>query len=333
MTTPQSGFSASDVTTRVIDAGGRYGVHPSWRGFRGEMAYYIFEPDQDEASRLEKKYASRESIEVFPIALAEREGKIRINVLRHRGQSTSYVPNLDSVWFGSTREGEGEVTGSYDVATTTVDAFCARNKHSVDFLKIDTEGHELAVLQGSEAQLRTSILGVRAEVHFDAVFHGAPLFSSVHDFMLERGYFLLNLDYNGKGAHKNGFVEGHRYGALVSCDAVWLKRYETAFSGCDHDVDLLRVVKYAAFCVHNHATDVAIDVLLYGLDRLQMDYSALAATGLWRHLDVSMQRLFNSLKYQPHQDPERMQQVYTKIFGRDLKQMHEFYESDETNPD
>jgi hypothetical protein len=83
----------------------------------------------------------------------------------------------------------------------------------------------------------------------------------------------------------------------------------------------------------NHASDVAIDALFYGLERLRLSYAHLHDTGLWRHLDVSVQRLFNGLKYQPHQDPDRMQAVYAQIFGRDLKQMHEFFESEETNPD
>ena len=45
-----------DFTTTVIDAGGRYGKHPTWKPFRGELAYHMFEPDAVEAERLRLKY-------------------------------------------------------------------------------------------------------------------------------------------------------------------------------------------------------------------------------------------------------------------------------------
>ena len=45
--------------TTVLDAGGRYGIHPSWKPFSGELEYYLFEPDRGESERLEKKYSRR----------------------------------------------------------------------------------------------------------------------------------------------------------------------------------------------------------------------------------------------------------------------------------
>jgi len=44
-----------NVNTIVIDAGGRFGVHPSWKKFDGELSYHMFEPDDIEADRLKNK--------------------------------------------------------------------------------------------------------------------------------------------------------------------------------------------------------------------------------------------------------------------------------------
>ena len=33
------------IRTTVLDAGGRYGLHPNWKPFTGELDYYLFEPD------------------------------------------------------------------------------------------------------------------------------------------------------------------------------------------------------------------------------------------------------------------------------------------------
>ena len=38
----------------VIDVGARYGIHPSWKPYQGELSYYLFEPDKKEAHRLKE---------------------------------------------------------------------------------------------------------------------------------------------------------------------------------------------------------------------------------------------------------------------------------------
>ena len=36
----------------VVDAGARYGLHPSWAELRGIAEFHLFEMDADEADRL-----------------------------------------------------------------------------------------------------------------------------------------------------------------------------------------------------------------------------------------------------------------------------------------
>ena len=44
------------LTTYVLDAGGRYGIHPTWKKYNAKMSYFIFEADKVEADRLKNKY-------------------------------------------------------------------------------------------------------------------------------------------------------------------------------------------------------------------------------------------------------------------------------------
>ncbi len=68
------------IRTIVLDAGGRYGLHPSWKPFTGELLYYLFEPDSEEARRLRKKYTHRsDEIIIDDRALNDVDGKITIN--------------------------------------------------------------------------------------------------------------------------------------------------------------------------------------------------------------------------------------------------------------
>ena len=81
---------SSPYRTTVIDAGGRYGLHPSWKGFDGELDYYIFEPDQLEARRLAEKYARRaDEVKVIGRAIAKSDGELKIRFLRNRAMSGS----------------------------------------------------------------------------------------------------------------------------------------------------------------------------------------------------------------------------------------------------
>ncbi|MCW8916124.1 MAG: FkbM family methyltransferase [Magnetovibrio sp.] len=318
-----------DTTITVLDAGGRYGIHPTWKGFAGDISYIMFEPERDEAARLAASYGeTRPDIRVENMALGEQAGELEMHVYRHRGQSSHYKPNDANLWFAVARPGEGEIIDTYAAPVVTVDGYAQDHDLQFDFMKIDTEGHELSILKGAEKQLSDHVLGVRAEVYFDQVLHDIPLFSELHDFFMARGFQLLNLGYSGRGQHMNAFAAGDRYGILLDSDAVWVRRLDS-LEGLGGAVKCL---KYAAFCLKNDASDVAMAALLKGVDTWGYDYSAYAGTVLYKGLDVSIQRLCKGLQDRPGQDPVVLEDAYRKVFARKLKSMHDFYQSEEINP-
>jgi FkbM family methyltransferase len=320
--------TAGAPDTVVIDAGGRYGVHPTWQKFEGEMRYVLFEPDVREADRLAKKYAGQERIEIVAQALGERPGRLMINVLRHHGQSTAYQPNPQATWFDRTRRGEGDIVERYEAPLTTVDLFCHGRGLAVDFMKIDTEGSELAVLRGASRQLRDNVLGLLCELHFDEVYIGAPRFPEAYELLHGAGFLLLNLDYTGGGASFGPFFDGPRYGILSGCDSVWVRPPRQLLESAAPE----KILKYATFCMRNHATDLALHVLESAAGDPRVGLTRLADTRLMRGLDVAVQHLFYRLSHKPRYDFDFLDATYSRIFGRRLKPMHEFFESDEVNP-
>src|SRR5437667_7659206 len=97
-------------TTRVIDAGGRYGLHPTWKPFRGELEYYLFEPDPAEAERLSQKYSRRASeIKVIGRAVGQKNGKLTIHFFRNRAMSSSAVRQPTSALFKGERLAEVDI--------------------------------------------------------------------------------------------------------------------------------------------------------------------------------------------------------------------------------
>ncbi|MBI2789647.1 MAG: FkbM family methyltransferase [Elusimicrobia bacterium] len=325
------------IKTTVLDAGGRYGLHPSWKPFTGELEYYLFEPDPLESARLQKKYDRRSAeVKVIGQAVAEKDGKLTINFFKNRAMSSALVRNPVSSLFKGERLREVDIVESIETTAVSIDSFCGKNGLALDFLKLDTEGSEFQILQGAKKQLQDNILGVRCEVSFDHIFEGMPLFSTVHDFMLSQDFYLLNIDYEGRGDYQNDFVKTDgRYGILTASDAVWLKRTSSLFdrpSRFSGDVES-RVMKYAAFCINNNAGDVAIDILLKARRDHGLSFDALQDSRLFKFLDLSIHKLFYGLKWQPGQSLRTHQEIFSSIFGKKMKEMNEFMQSEELNPD
>jgi len=63
----------------------------------------------------------------------------------------------------------------------------------VHFLELDTQGTELEILRGAAGLLERSIVGVRVEVEFAAMYRGQALFGEIDAFLRERGFALFDL--------------------------------------------------------------------------------------------------------------------------------------------
>lgn len=257
-------------TTIVIDAGGRYGMHPSWNDFQANLHYVSFEPDKEEAERLAVN-SPGDWFQAIPLALDKSSGLRRLHITKHRGLCSFLAPDTNSEWFKSFRPGSGEIERKVEIETISVDAFAQERQLAVDFLKLDTEGTEQDVLEGAENSLRKSILGARVSVNFQRCYIGQPLISKTIDYLDSHGYFLLNLDYVGYGVPRNSFfrkpdpavAESSRYGEMISNDGVWMLKYDNLIKRYSSDRDYLELatLKYAYFAHLNNAPDVCIDVL------------------------------------------------------------------------
>ena len=316
------------LITRILDAGGRYGLHPSWKPFTGELDYYLFEPDPTEAERLTQKYSHKKNeVKVIDKAVTKKDGTLSINFFRNRAMSSSVSRVPISALFHGEREQEVDIVETIECPAVSIDSFCTKNDLTLDFLKLDTEGTEFSILEGARKQLK-NIIGIRCEVAFDRIFEGMPMFGEIHDFLVKEGFYLLNLDYEGRGDYQNDFVNVNgRYGILTSTDAVWLRRRDSM------QKSEAQYLKYAAFCLCNNAPDVALDVLFSGRREHALDYSKIQSSRLYCFVDIKIQKLFYSLKWQPGQSLKKNQDAYLEIFGKKMREMNEFMESMELNPD
>src|SRR5262245_30028691 len=77
----------------VIDAGARYGLHPTWADLRGLAEFHLFEMDADEARRLQRKYESDPRIKVYPLALYSSDTTLTFRVSQHQALNSVFQSN------------------------------------------------------------------------------------------------------------------------------------------------------------------------------------------------------------------------------------------------
>ena len=162
----------------VLDAGVRYGIHPTFRKLKN-LQYYGFDPDLSEIERLKIKYKSKKNYYFINKALSSQKGKHKYNILRHKGQSSLLIPDKSSYWNKFIRKDECKIIGTENVLSTTIDDFAKEEKINFDFIKSDTEGYDLNVLRGGDETMKR-VLGVRCEIHFANNFKGGSNFSEIH---------------------------------------------------------------------------------------------------------------------------------------------------------
>jgi FkbM family methyltransferase len=279
-------------TTVIIDAGARYGMHPTWQSYDANMRYLAFEPDSDEAERLARS-SRQKGYEVHALALGETSGLRPLYITSHRGLCSFLKPDPDSFWFRDYRPDSGIIEREVPVETVSIDDFgAAHDIPGIDFLKVDTEGTELHVLKGAEHFLNVSVLGCHVSVSFQNAYLNQPLFSATHDYLQSKGFFLCNMDYHGYGMPQSPIFrkpdplapERLRYGILMHADGVWLLPIETIMNRFDHDPDsgMIAVLKYAAFCLNNHAPDVGLSALSKAAKQWTFS-NEVVKTGLFRY--------------------------------------------------
>ena len=177
----------------LVDAGCRWGFSPEWETLaQGGARLVGFEPDAEEAARLTERYAEQPTVEVIASALgAEADTATLHHQAFDGGQS---LHRTDERWWSRLALGiDSSVLHSTSSSMQTLDDWCSTNGvDRVDALKLDVQGHELAILKGSEDMLRHVRL-IECEVCLNPLFMGTPLFGEVDAWLRERGFVLWRL--------------------------------------------------------------------------------------------------------------------------------------------
>jgi FkbM family methyltransferase len=159
---------------------------------------YCFEPAGRTFRQLQENLKGIERVHEFQLALGESKGKGRL--LRHdsqayralpRGIDLSLMSRIDTLGGGSANDD----LHAEEVCIETLDHFCREgNINQINYLKIDTEGGDVAVLKGADTMLsehRIELVQVEAGMNSQNTWH-AP-FEALKELLESKRYFLFGV--------------------------------------------------------------------------------------------------------------------------------------------
>lgn len=178
----------------LVDVGARGGLKSNWAPARRHLRLIGFEPDPREFAALTRRAAASGSGDIFyNTALHNRRGAVTLYLARDRGLSSVFRPNrpfLDAF----PEADRFDTLEVQEMQADTLDhVLGAGGITDVDFIKADTQGSELHVLEGGSGILASSVAGVEVEVEFSPIYDGQPLFADVDRFLRGLGFHLFDL--------------------------------------------------------------------------------------------------------------------------------------------
>lgn len=162
--------------TEVVDIGANpHGADPPYKAMLAAGACRVtgFEPQADALERL--RAAAGPNERYLPHAVGDG-GAHTLRLCRSPGMASLLAPDAATLEVFGALKHWGEVTGSVPVQTRRLDDIDEIER--LDFLKMDVQGSELAVLRHGRAKLAQAV-AAQVEVSFVTLYEGQPPFGEV----------------------------------------------------------------------------------------------------------------------------------------------------------
>jgi FkbM family methyltransferase len=194
----------------VFDIGANVG---SWsRGvkeaFDGPLKLFLFEPQSSCHDDLADLVAA--GAVLTPAAVGEQNGFIEFHTPHDKAGNASIYERKESYF-------DGQNTVTIKVPIISIDEFAATNSiERIDYMKIDVEGHELAVLKGADDLLSRKAIGAIAFEFGSANIYSGTFFRDFWDYLSAKGYSLSRITPGGRLSKVSRYYEDLEYFRGVS---------------------------------------------------------------------------------------------------------------------
>lgn len=174
----------------AIDVGARAGAAARLSALAPHARVFGFEPDPVECARLSE---SADAVtEYLPLALWSDAGTQLFHITEDPMCSCIYPP-IKELAAERPRLALMRTRERTSIAVSTIDDWIhERGIERVDYLKIDAQGAELAILEGAPLAL-DRVRAAEVEVQFNPLYEGVPLFGDLDRYLRNRGFVLWRL--------------------------------------------------------------------------------------------------------------------------------------------
>jgi FkbM family methyltransferase len=211
----------------LVDVGASGGLESDWKPAKKYLQIIGFEPDKREFPNLERK--ENGNIKYLNIGLFNKKATLDYFLTEKQQTSSMLKPNGEFIKKFPESE-RFNIVKKITVETDTIDSqFQSHHIDDVDFIKLDTQGSELSILEGAQATIKDHVFGLEIEVEFSELYQGQPLFSDIDSFVRKKGFQLFDIQghYWKRTSGKNRYK---KRGQLIFGDALYLRKAED-FSG------------------------------------------------------------------------------------------------------
>lgn len=170
----------------ILEAGAHTGVDTVEMSKRwSNSAIHAFEPVPDLFSRLSRNTTGFPNISIYPLALGETNGTAKLFISGGSSDgSSSLLPPREHL----TEHPSVVFNEVIDVTVTTMDEWAdAHDIPRIDFLWLDMQGSELAMMKASPRSLK-SVGAIYSEVSLKELYAGSPLYPEVRDWLAGQGF-------------------------------------------------------------------------------------------------------------------------------------------------
>ena len=197
---------------KILDVGASIGLYgQTLRKLNFEGKILSFEPLSESYSNLIKNSKNDKNWEVYNYALGDQNSEIFINIAKNL-DSSSILEMLPRHVEGAPNS---KYIGKEKIKLLSLDSIFDKIYKTDDniYMKIDAQGFEEKVLEGSENSLKY-IQGIQIEMSLKPLYKGSILYLDMIEYMKKNNFELISLE--------NGFSD-YKTGELLQMDGIFFK--------------------------------------------------------------------------------------------------------------
>jgi FkbM family methyltransferase len=279
----------SDATIVAHHVGGRgFGVAFNTPPvFDSDIAHVLYEADPVCAAAMQAEN-QRKNVFVLPYCLGERDGDATLHITANPYASSLLTPSADytkyycevmlsgeldrvdvqGAYYDALYAKENEVVGAQRVQMRSLDSLAVEGVLPLgrlpDFLSLDTQGSEHAILSGARSVIGRSVLAIATEIEFHPMYDRLPLFSAVLDLANECGFHFAGFTHLQEISPHRAPVGQRGKGFVAFGDAIFLRSLETlAGIGESPEERHLKALKLSFIAINFGYLEYALQALEY----------------------------------------------------------------------